>query len=355
MKARAAVLWERNTPWSVEDIEVGEPRDGEVLVKIVASGMCHSDDHGITGDLPVTLPVIGGHEGSGIVEKVGPGVRSVAVGDHVVGTFMPSCGTCRWCSTGQANLCDLGANTMVGAQLDGTYRASARGQDLAAFSMLGTFANYAVVPEASVVRIDKDIPLEKACLVGCAVPTGWGSAVNTGEVAPGDTVVVVGVGGIGGSAVLGAKAVGARNIVAVEIAPEKKAVIETLGATHFAESIDAATTLVHDLTHGVMADVVILTVGVAHGNMIQQMVALARKGGKVVLTAIAPLESTDAQVYLAEVTLFQKQLRGSCTANAFLASTSRGCWPCTGPVNSTSMRWCPASTPSTRSTRATTT
>ena len=311
MKAKAAVLWERNTAWSVEEVEFADPKPGEVLIKMVASGMCHSDDHAVTGDLEVAIPTIGGHEGAGIVEKIGPNVRDVEVGDHVVLSFIPSCGKCRWCSTGYSNLCDLGAVIMGGAQLDGTYRATARGKDVGSLALLGTFGNYAVVPEASVVKIHKWIPLEKACLVGCGVTTGWGSAVNTGEVSPGDTVVVVGVGGIGGSAIQGAKIAGARHIVAVDISPEKKSMAETLGATHFAQSFEEAVTLVNDLTWGVMADVAILTVGIARGEMVQPMVGLVRKAGKVVLTAISPFGAMDAQLHLAEVTLFQKQLRGS--------------------------------------------
>ncbi|MFJ6263318.1 NDMA-dependent alcohol dehydrogenase [Rhodococcus erythropolis] len=311
MKAKAAILWERNTPWSVEEIELADPKDREVLIKMVASGMCHSDDHAVTGDLEITTPIIGGHEGAGIVEKIGPNVRDVEVGDHVVLSFIPSCGKCRWCSTGHSNLCDLGAVIMGGKQLDGTTRAVAGGKDVGAMALLGTFSNYAVVPESSVVKIHQWIPLEKACLVGCGVTTGWGSAVNTGEVSPGDTVVVVGVGGIGGGAIQGAKIAGARYIVAIDISPDKKSMAETLGATHFAQSIDEAMTLVNDLTWGVMADVSILTVGVATGDMVQQMVGLVRKGGKVVLTAIAPIGAMDAQLHMAEVTLFQKQLRGS--------------------------------------------
>jgi NDMA-dependent alcohol dehydrogenase len=311
MKAKAAVLWDHNTPWSVEEIELADPKEREVLIKVVASGMCHSDDHAVTGDLAVPLPVIGGHEGAGIVEKIGPGVRDVEVGDHVVLSFIPSCGRCRWCAVGQSNLCDLGAILMAGAQVDGTYRAAARGHDVGTFSLLGTFGNYTVVPEASVVKINKWIPLEKACLVGCGVTTGWGSAVNTGQVSPGDSVVVVGIGGIGGSAIQGAKIAGARHIVAVDISPDKKAMAETLGATHLASSIDEAMTLVDELTWGVMADVAILTVGVASGDMIQPMVGLIRKGGRVVLTAVSPMGATDTQLHLAEMTLFQKQLRGS--------------------------------------------
>ena len=145
-----------------------------------ATGLCHSDHHARVGDLPLTLPFVGGHEGAGIVQEVGPGVRNLAVGDHVVGTFMPACGRCRWCSSGQQNLCDLGA--ALGRRCPTRRRPSgrhARGRDIGALAWLGTFAQYGTVPESSLVKIDDDLPLNRACLVGCGVTTGWGSAVNT--------------------------------------------------------------------------------------------------------------------------------------------------------------------------------
>ncbi|NMO02937.1 NDMA-dependent alcohol dehydrogenase [Gordonia sp. TBRC 11910] len=316
MKARAAILWERNTEWSVEDIDLDDPKDHEVLVKVVASGLCHSDDHAVTGDLPISIPIIGGHEGAGVVEAVGPGVVGVAPGDHVVMSFIPSCGKCRWCATGHSNLCDLGAHMLGGTQLDGTARAHARGTDVGSLAMLGTFANYTVVPENSVIKIDSDIPLDRACLVGCGVTTGWGSAVNTGEIEPGDTVVVVGIGGIGGSAVQGARMAGARNIVAVDLEPSKEELAKRIGATHFVGSVDEVNTLVGELTLGVMADVAILTVGVVDGDMLQPMVGLARKAGKVVVTGVAPATQIDAKVSLFEVTMWQKQIRGSLFGEA---------------------------------------
>ena len=191
MKTTAAILWEVNAPWSVEEIELDAPKAGEVLVKIAASGMCHSDEHLTTGDLPFALPIIGGHEGAGVVEAVGEGVSWLEVGDHVVFGFIPSCGRCPSCSTGHQNLCDLGALMGLGLQVtDGTSRHHAGGKDLTLMCMLGTFAKHTVVNEASCIKIEKDVPLEKACLLGCGVVTGWGSAVYAADVAPGDTVVV---------------------------------------------------------------------------------------------------------------------------------------------------------------------
>ncbi len=188
MQTKAAILWELDSPWSVEEIELDPPGPGEVLVKLAASGMCHSDEHLVTGDLPFGLPIIGGHEGAGVVQQVGAGVCWLAPGDHVVFGFIPSCGRCPSCSTGHQNLCDLGALMGLGMQIsDGTSRHHARGKDLGLMCLLGTFAHHTVVHEASCIKIDDDVPLDKACLLGCGVVTGWGSAVYAAEVKPGDS------------------------------------------------------------------------------------------------------------------------------------------------------------------------
>ncbi|MET0326988.1 MAG: alcohol dehydrogenase catalytic domain-containing protein, partial [Ilumatobacteraceae bacterium] len=217
MKTKAAILWEVNTPWSVEEIELDAPKPGEVLVKIAASGMCHSDEHLTTGDLPFELPIIGGHEGAGVVEAVGENVSWLEVGDHVVFGFIPSCGRCPSCSTGHQNLCDLGALMGLGKQItDGGARHHAKGADLGLMCLLGTFAHHTVVNEASCIKIDKDVPLDRACLLGCGVVTGWGSSVYAAEVGPGDVVAVVGIGGIGANAIQGARLAGAKQIWAID-------------------------------------------------------------------------------------------------------------------------------------------
>jgi Zn-dependent alcohol dehydrogenase len=189
VKTRAAVMWEVGKPWDVVELELDPPKAGEVLVKFAASGMCRSDDHLRTGDLPSRYPVVGGHEGAGVVQQVGEGVYDIAEGDHIVCSFLPTCGKCRWCSTGHQNLCDMGATLAEGHLPDGTFRFHSGEQDLGAMCMLGTFSEYAVLSRNSVVKIDDDIPLDKAALVGCGVPTGWGSAVYTADVGPGDTPV----------------------------------------------------------------------------------------------------------------------------------------------------------------------
>jgi len=316
MKMNAAILWDYEQDWSVEEVDLDPPQDGEVLVSFEATGLCHSDHHIRTGDLPAPVPIIGGHEGAGVVVEVGPGVRSLKVGDHAVAAFLPACGRCRWCATGHSNLCDMGANSLIGLQPDGTFRRHARGNDVYAAIGLGTFAPYGTVPEASMIKIDEDIPLSRACLLGCGVTTGWGSAVNTADVSPGDTVVVIGCGGIGSGAIQGARLAGAEKIVVIDVVETKRDKSFLFGATHFVTSMAEATALVSELTRGVMADSAILTVGVVEGSMINDAFGIIRKGGAVVLTALAPISDVTPTMPTAMITLFQKRLLGSLYGEA---------------------------------------
>jgi NDMA-dependent alcohol dehydrogenase len=311
MKTKAAVLWEVNAPWSVEDIELDPPKSGEVLVKLAASGMCHSDEHLVTGDLPFALPIIGGHEGAGVVEAVGEGVSWLAPGDHVVFGFIPSCGRCPSCSTGHQNLCDLGALLGIGRQVDGTARHHAKGTDLATMCMLGTFAHHTVVNEASCIKIDNDVPLDRACLLGCGVVTGWGSAVYAAEVHPGDTVAVVGVGGIGANAIQGARLAGAKRIIAIDPVEFKREKAMEFGATHTAASMAEALPLIQELSWGAMANKVIMTMGVGSGAVLGEALALTAKRGRVVVTNIHPAMEMSANVSLLDLTLMEKQVVGS--------------------------------------------
>ena len=312
MKTTAAILWETNTPWSVEEIELDPPGPGEVLVKLAASGMCHSDEHLVTGDLPFELPIIGGHEGAGVVQEVGEGVSWLAPGDHVVFGFIPSCGRCPSCSTGHQNLCDLGALMGLGKQItDGTSRHHAQGKDLGLMCILGTFAHHTVVNEASCIKIDTDVPLDRACLLGCGVVTGWGSSVYAAEVKPGDTVAVVGVGGIGANAIQGAKLAGAKRIIAIDPVEFKREKAMEFGATHTFSSMEEAMPGIQELTWGTMANKVIMTMGVGSGEMIGQAMALASKRGRVVVTNIHPALEYSASMSLLDLTLMEKQLVGS--------------------------------------------
>ena len=318
MKTKAAVNWGVGQDWKIEELELDDPKHGEVLVKLAASGLCHSDEHILTGDMPVpAYPYIGGHEGAGVVEKVGPGVESLKVGDHVVLSFIPACGRCKMCSTGHQNLCDLGAGLLGGLQItDNTARHHVNGEDARLMCVLGTFAPYTVVNEASAVKIDDDIPLELAALVGCGVTTGWGSAVNSADVQPGDTVVVVGVGGIGSNAVQGARIAGAKYIVAVDPVEFKRENAQSLGATHTAASIEEAMPLVQQITRGVMADKVIYTAGVVDGSQMAGIMALTTKGGTAVVTGISPATDMTVNMSLFDLTLSQKRVQGSLFGEA---------------------------------------
>jgi S-(hydroxymethyl)glutathione dehydrogenase/alcohol dehydrogenase len=318
VKTKAAVNWGVGQDWKIEDLELDDPKAGEVLVKLAASGLCHSDEHIITGDMPVpAYPYIGGHEGAGVVEKVGPGVTTLKVGDHVVLSFIPACGRCKMCSTGHQNLCDLGAGILEGLQIsDGGARHHVKGQDARLMCVLGTFAPYTVVSEASVVKIDDDIPLEIAALVGCGVTTGWGSAVYAAEVGPGDTVVVVGVGGIGMNAVQGARLAGAKNIIAVDPVEFKREQAQTFGATHTAASMQEAFPLIQEITRGVMADKAILTVGHVDGSMGLELMALVTKGGTAVVTGLGSMMDINVNLSLFDLTLSQKRLQGALFGSA---------------------------------------
>ena len=329
MKTRAAILWEQGQDWSVEEIDLDPPKAGEVLVKLAGSGLCHSDEHIRTGDLVVPketaealglqqFPIIGGHEGAGEVVEVGEGVVSVAPGDHVALGFVPSCGRCPHCASGRSNLCDLGAFLLAGRQIsDFTARHHSKdGTDLGLMCLLGTFGEYTVVNEASCIKIEDDIPLDKACLVGCGVTTGWGSATYAADVQPGETVVVIGVGGIGANAVQGAAMAGARHIVAVDPVEFKREQAMVFGATHTASSIEEAAELVGQITWGRLAEKCIITVGEGDGGLIAPVMAMTQKGGRVVHTAVAPLTSEDVKLSLNDLTLSQKQLVGSMFGSA---------------------------------------
>lgn len=329
MKSKAAILWETQSKWSVEDIDLDPPKAGEVLVKLAASGLCHSDEHLVTGDMVLDpamaeafglrqLPLVGGHEGAGEVVEVGPNVTSLAPGDHVVLSFIPACGRCPSCAIGQQHLCDLGAFLLAGRQVtDFTARHRASdGSDLGIMCCVGTFEPYTVVSEASCVKIEPHIPLDKAALVGCGVTTGWGSAVNAADVRSGETVVVVGLGGIGMNAVQGARLAGADKIIAVDPLENKRRSAATFGATHTASSMDEAAALVGELTRGAMADKAILTVGVAYGELINPLMNLVKKAGRGVVTSVAPMSQTDVKLDLFMLAMSRKELVGCIFGNA---------------------------------------
>ncbi|MGH9103075.1 MAG: NDMA-dependent alcohol dehydrogenase [Acidimicrobiales bacterium] len=317
MLTDAAVLWELHEPWSVEEVELGDPVTGEVKVKLAATGLCHSDEHLVTGDLLAPLPVVGGHEGAGVVEEVGPEVHGLRPGDHVVLSFVPACGRCVPCSSGRQNLCDLGAHLLSGRAIaDGTARVHAKGRPAATMCLLGSFSPYVVVHESSVVRIEEDLPLDRAALVGCGVTTGWGAAVHAARVQPGDTVVVVGCGGVGVNALQGARLAGAERIFAVDPVPARREESLRFGATHVASSLGEAYALVSDATRGRLADKAIIATSVVTGELIAPTMSLVAKGGRAVVVGIAPLTQIDVKLSLFELAMFQKELRGTIFGSA---------------------------------------
>ena len=314
MKTKAAVLRELNTPWSIEEIELDPPQQREILIKTTAAGMCHSDAHVVSGSILAPLPIVGGHEGAGEVIEVGEGVTELQVGDHIAASFIPSCGRCRWCASGKQNICDLGMQLLDPGMMPpagGHRHHDFAGNDLNPMLKLGTFSEYMVLSVDSAVKVAPEIPASVAALVSCGVTTGYGSAINRAEVGPGDTVAIVGCGGLGTAAIQASRIAGAANIVAVDPAELKRKAAIDFGATHTAESMEEATALVSTITHGVMADSVILTPGDMHGDMIAPAQFLARKAGTIVVTAVAPLEQMDVTLNLFEFAMMDKQLRGT--------------------------------------------
>ncbi len=235
MKIKAAVAWEANKPLSIEEVDLEAPKKGEVLVKLVATGVCHTDAFTLSGADPEgVFPVILGHEGGGIVEEIGEGVTSLKPGDHVIPLYIPECGDCKFCKSGKTNLCQSVRETQgKGLMPDGTSRFSKDGKQIFHYMGTSTFAEYTVVPEISLAKINPKAPLDKVCLLGCGVTTGIGAVLNTAKVQEGSTIAVFGLGGIGLSVIQGAKMAKASRIIAVDINEDKFALAKSLGATDF--------------------------------------------------------------------------------------------------------------------------
>jgi NDMA-dependent alcohol dehydrogenase len=290
MRTRGAIVRGVGRDWEVVDLELSDPQDHEVLIEVHASGLCHSDQHIIDGDLEVELPFVGGHEGAGIVRAIGPGVTRVKPGDHVCTAFIPSCGTCRYCARGQSYICNRGYLMQKGLAMDGTPRFFLDGEGMGAQCRLGTFAEYLVCSEQQAIPIDPDIALDVACLVSCGVATGFGAAVNAAEVRPGDTVVVVGMGGVGVNAVQGAAAAGAGQVIVVDPLAHKRERAHEFGATAAFETLAEARPMIEEHTNGQGADSVIITVGRVDGDIIGEAFAATGKAGNCVLCSVGQNE-----------------------------------------------------------------
>ncbi len=233
IRCKAAVAWEAGQPLSIETVEVMPPQKGEVRIKLVATGVCHTDAFTLSGEDPEGIfPAILGHEGGGIVESVGEGVTSVQVGDHVIPLYTPECGECKFCKSGKTNLCQKIRETQgKGLMPDGTTRFSINGQPIYHYMGTSTFSEYTVLPEIALAKVNPQAPLKEVCLLGCGVTTGMGAVMNTAKVEPGATVAIFGLGGIGLSAVIGATMAGAGRIIGIDINESKFDLARKLGAT----------------------------------------------------------------------------------------------------------------------------
>lgn len=311
MKTLAAVVVEPGKPIEIEELTLDGPREGEILIKYLYGGLCHSDVHIAIGDTIARLPMVLGHEGAGIVMEVGPGVTRLQSGDQVVCSFTPTCGRCKYCATGRQSVCDMNAAMLEGYLPGPRFPISGPRGEYGAMCTLGTFSQYGVIHENSAVKVDDDLPLDKAVLVGCGVPTGWGSAVYAGEVKPGDTAVIYGIGGIGINAVQGAKHAGAENIVAVDPLENKRKMALELGATHAFATAGEALAAVKDLTRGEGAETAIVTTDLITSETVSEAVETIGRGGIVVLTALNKIDEITVQVSSTELSYYRKTLRGS--------------------------------------------
>jgi len=290
MKTRAAILYEPNTPLRVESLDLEPPRIGEVLVKLVATGVCHSDWHLVTGDTQHPMPVVLGHEGAGIVEAVGEGVTRVKPGDHVALNWAPNCGSCFYCLNDRPNLCSAYVEPIwAGTMMDGTSRLSKDGRTVYHFSALACFADYTVVPYECCVPLCKEVPFKIAALIGCAVTTGVGAVLNTAEVRPGSSVAVFGAGGVGLSIILGACLAGASRIIAVDRVEAKCHMAIEFGATHALIAGSETNDAIRALTEGRGADYVFEAIGIPAVQ--EQCLDAARPGGVIILAGVAPMGS----------------------------------------------------------------
>jgi len=306
VKTEAAVLWQPGEPVEILEVDLAPPREGEVLVKIAACGDCASDLHVVDGGLPEPLPLVLGHEASGVVAEVGPGVKSLTPGDHVVLALVPSCGECAECRRGLPNFCEVGSRMAASGTLaDGTSRLSLNGTMLHHFNSVSSFAAHAVVPESVAVKIRPDVPLQAAALIGCSVLTGCGAVMSTAQVEDGATVAVWGCGGVGSNVVQGARLAGAAQIIAVDVRPEKLELARALGATDVVLAGPGADVVaaVKDLTAG-GPDYAFEAIGTE--ATIQQAWEAAGPRGTVVVVGIMPKGSTltiDPWQFFSEKTL----------------------------------------------------
>jgi S-(hydroxymethyl)glutathione dehydrogenase/alcohol dehydrogenase len=317
--SNAAVLTEVGKPIEVrDDVEVAAPQAGEVRIRTGASGVCHSDLSVSNGTIPLPTPIVLGHEGAGTVVEVGEGVTSVAPGDHVVLSFVPQCGQCYFCQRDQGYLCEKSMMSAAGGLLDGSTRLTSQGKPLHQMAMCGTFSEETIVPDISLVKIPDDIPLKVAALIGCGVLTGVGAALNTADIREGDTVAVLGCGGVGLNVIQGARIAGASTIVAIDRFDHKLELARQFGATHTVKAGEQdAASVITGATGGRLADTTFEVIGLE--QTMNDAVNLTRNGGEVVLVGVPRME---VMLHLPAAFTF-----------LYLSKTVKGCWYGSSNVN----------------------
>jgi len=312
MQIKAAVLYQPNTPLIIETVDLDEPKDEEVLVRIVSAGVCYSDYHVMKGEWTMPMPMVLGHEAAGIVEKTGANVTRVMPGDHVILNFRANCGTCRPCVIGRPVICD-GVKTPRWFMFDGTSRLHKGGQDIHHFTRTASFAEKVVVPESGAVPVRKDMPLDKAALIGCSVMTGVGAAINTAKVEPGSSVLVIGCGGVGLNIIQGAMLAGAVRIIAVDTLQNKLSYAREFGATETLSASEGdVVARVQDLTDGGV-DYAFEAIG--NPKTIRQAYEATAPGGTTVVVGMAP-ENDDVSVNALSLPRTEKVIMGSWYGSA---------------------------------------
>ena len=307
---KAAILVETNKPLEIHNIELESLKEGEVLIKMIAAGVCHSDHHAMVGHFPTRTPIILGHEGAGIIEEVGPNVKSLKKGDHVVSVWRYSCGTCEPCMSGRPATCGEGARMRADGTLsDGTTRFKLKNEKIHHFLGVSTFSSYSIASEKSVMKIRKDMPLEKAALVSCGVITGFGAVKNAAKVQPGESVAVFGTGGVGLNAIQGASIMGAEPVIAVDLLQNKLEYAKKFGATHTINSSDEnAEERILEITNGLGVHYAFEMIGVP--EVMSTAFNSLRTGGTVVVSGLAQFESK-VSIPSVPLVLQEKKLMGS--------------------------------------------
>jgi Zn-dependent alcohol dehydrogenase len=306
----------QDQPLEITELDLADPKDGEVMVRLGACGVCHSDLSAVNGTLPAMTPCVLGHEGAGVVEKVGPGVTSVGPGDHVVLSWVPQCGRCYTCLRGQPQLCEMSfATALSGGLLDGTSRFSLDGLPVYQMTASGCFTEYTTVPSISVVKVDPDMPFDKAALLGCGVLTGMGAVRNTARVEEGATVAVIGTGGVGLSVILGAKLAGAAQIIAVDISADKLELAEGLGATDVVDAsagnpVAAVQALTGTTPAGMPRGVDYAFEVVGSAPTVEQALMMTRRGGTAVAVGVPRMDATINLSLFAHLFLNERRLVG---------------------------------------------